>query len=274
MFSRSSSLSFAHSPAWLRRAAKPGALDVAAEVLLDCNPVSRTTSRGGDAVPRHLAIIMDGNRRWARAYGLPTLAGHERGYATLKRVRDWCLERSIRFLTVFAFSTENWQRAKSEVAYLLKLTVAALTKDLDEFDRKGLRLLVIGRRTGLPRALLHAIENAEARTARNRRGTLVTCFNYGGQSEIVDAVRAIMRAKLPASRVTETAVERHLYAPDIPSPDLIIRTSGEQRLSGFLTWQSAYSELYFTPTLWPAFSERTLDAALAWYAARQRRFGQ
>lgn len=222
---------------------------------------------------RHLAIIMDGNRRWAKAHGRPSFVGHQRGYEKLKQVRDWVLARGIPYLTVYAFSTENWKRSKAEVAYLFGLLQQALTADLEDFHRRGLRLRILGRRQGLPRSLARTIALAERRTARNRGGQLLVCLNYGGQAEVVDAVRAIVRAKLPAGRITERAIARHLYLPDVPPPDLIIRTSGEQRLSNFLTWQSAYSEFFFTPVHWPAFRERDLDAALTWYAARQRRFG-
>lgn len=216
---------------------------------------------------------MDGNRRWARQRGLPTLEGHRRGYEKLKQVGQWCLDRGIKFLTVYAFSTENWKRSKREVGYLMRLFKRALTKEVEEFDRKGIQLRVIGRHEGLAADLKQAIRRATARTKGNTTGVLNLAINYGGHYEILDAVRQLLERRFPLRRLNPQSFRRFLYAPDEPDPDLIIRTSGEQRLSGFLTWQCAYSELYFTKKHWPEFSERDLDAALADYARRQRRFG-
>lgn len=222
---------------------------------------------------KHLGIIMDGNRRWAKARGLPTLEGHRRGYDKLKEVGEWCLNRGIGVITVFGFSTENWKRAQEEVSYLMDLIYKAVTVEVDEFMKRDIRVRVIGRPEGLSAKMLKAADQVWERTQNNKRGLLQLAINYGGQAEIVDAVRKICASGVAASEITEDLVVKNLYAPDVPPPDLIIRTSGEQRLSGFLTWESAYSELYFTQTHWPDFSESDLQAALDWYEGRERRYG-
>ncbi|MBI4133641.1 di-trans,poly-cis-decaprenylcistransferase [Candidatus Uhrbacteria bacterium] len=227
-----------------------------------------------EKVPQHLGIIMDGNRRWAKMHGLPILEGHRRGYDKLKEVGEWCMERGVKVLTVFAFSTENWKRAASEVAYLMDLFYRAFTNEVEEFMRRNIRVRIIGDRAGLPENVGRAATALEERTRENTRGTLQLAINYGGHTEICDAVRALLGQHVAPAEITEEAIASRLYAPDTPPPDLIIRTSGEQRLSGFLTWQSAYSELYFIQKHWPDFTEADLDAACAWYADRDRRFGQ
>lgn len=224
-------------------------------------------------VPAHLGIIMDGNRRWAKEHGLPTLEGHRRGYDKLKEVGEWCLDRGIKTLTIYAFSTENWKRAAKEVSYLMDLIHRALVKEIDEFMRRDIRVRVIGRREGLPDKILSAMDELWERTRNNSRGLLQLAVNYGGHTEIVDAARAIVKSGVAPDDITEESFANHLYAPDVLPPDLIIRTSGEQRLSGFLTWQASYSELYFIEKHWPDFSKTDLDAACAWYANRGRRFG-
>lgn len=225
-------------------------------------------------IPKHIGIIMDGNRRWARERGLPTFEGHRRGYDKVKEVGDWCLARDIKILTVFAFSRENWQRSKEEVDYLMNLLQFALTKELNEFSKRGIKLKIIGRREGLPEKVARAADEAEDRTEKNTRGLLQIAINYGGRSEIVDAVKKIIHQGAAKELVDEKLIEENLYTSGLPDPDLIIRTSGEQRLSGFLLWQSAYSELYFCQKYWPDFSEKDLDEALQWYAGRGRRFGK
>lgn len=220
---------------------------------------------------KHLAIIMDGNRRWAKAQGLSSIEGHRQGYAKLKDVGTWCIERGITTLTVYAFSTENWNRSRVEVTYLMKLLERAVSRELPHFNKQKIRLKIIGDVKGLPKTLQKAIANAEAVTAKNDRGILNLCINYGGHLEIIEAVKKIVRKKIPASKITEELISKSLWLAD--QPDLVVRTSGEQRLSGFLTWQSVYSELYFTKTHWPAFDEADLDKAIAEYAHRQRRFG-
>lgn len=225
-------------------------------------------------LPKHVAFIMDGNRRWAKSQGLPTLEGHRRGYNKLKEVADWCISRGIKEMTVFAFSTENWNRSKEEVDYLMNLLHFALTKELGEFNKRGIRLKIIGRREGLPGNVTKAIAEAEEGTADNKNGTLYIAINYGGRAEIIDAVKKALKQKASPEEITEESFRRLLYAPEAADPDLVIRTSGEQRTSGFLTYEAAYSELYFTPVHWPAFTQADLDAALEWYKNRERRFGK
>lgn len=225
------------------------------------------------STPRHVGIIMDGNRRWAKEHGLPTLRGHRRGYDKLKEVGEWCLDRGVEILTVYAFSMENWKRSAEEVKYLMALVLRALTKEIDEYRRRGIRVRVIGRRDSLPDPVRRAADSIWEKTKEGSRGLLQLAINYSGQVEIVDAVRALMLRGMGAGGVTEETIAAHLYSPEVQPPDLIIRTSGEQRLSGFLTWQSAYSELYFLKKHWPDFSQTDLDEALTWYAARERRFG-
>jgi len=222
---------------------------------------------------KHLAIIMDGNRRWARAQGLPTLEGHRRGYDRIKEVGDWCIDRGITTLTVYAFSTENWKRSVEEVAYLMDLLKIGLTHEIGGFIAKGIRLQVIGEREGLSPELQQAIAEAEQKTAGGTRGLLNLAINYGGRLEIVRAVQKLMNDGVTADQISEELITGALWTAGQADPDLIIRTSGEQRLSGFLTWQSVYSELYFCQKHWPEFGEADLDAALEDYAQRQRRFG-
>ncbi len=222
----------------------------------------------------HLAIIMDGNRRWAKERGLPSLEGHRAGYDRLKKVGDACLERGIQVLTVYAFSTENWKRAQDEVGYLMDLIEFGVSADLEHFKQRNVRLRIIGRREGLRPSVLRAIEKAEGETAMNTAATFAICINYGGRMEIVDAVKAIAASGVPAEAVTEELIQSHLYWPDMPEPDLVVRTSGEARVSGFLTWQSVYSELYWCDKFWPDFDDVELDKALEEFSTRQRRYGK
>lgn len=225
------------------------------------------------AVPQHIGIIMDGNRRWARSHGLPTLEGHRRGYDKIKKVGDWCLDRGIKVLSVFAFSTENWNRSKKEVAYLMRLLKHGLLKDTAHFHAKGVKMVFSGRLHELSQELQDLIDEAIELTKNNTAATLNICINYGGRPELIDAIKHLLREKISPRKITESLINRMLYIPGLPDPDIIIRTSGEQRLSGFLTWQSVYSELFFLKKHWPAFSEKDLDEVLAHYAQRQRRFG-
>ncbi len=232
------------------------------------------TSFMSDTVIKHLAIIMDGNRRWAKERGLLSVQGHREGYETLKRIGTACLDRGIEILTVFAFSTENWKRTQEEVGYLMDLLEEALRNELSYFKTKETRIRVIGRRDGLRPSVLSAIEDAERETAHFTKCTLCLCVNYGGRPELVDAVKALVAEGKTADQIDEAAIQSKMYWPDMPDPDLIIRTSGEERLSGFLLWQSAYSEFYWTKKHWPDFDEQELDSALEAYAARQRRYGK
>lgn len=222
---------------------------------------------------KHLAIIMDGNRRWAKDQGLPSFEGHRLGYERMKLAGDWCLERGIEILTVFAFSTENWKRTQEEVAYLMDLLERALKDEAEYYIKRGIRVRVLGRREGLRPSIQRAIEDIEKRTESHTKMTMAICLNYGGRPEIVDAVKEIVREGIAPDAIDEGTIAKRLYGPDLPDPDLIIRTSGEQRLSGFLLWECAYSEFYWCQNHWPAFDESDLDAALEEYSARQRRYG-
>ena len=222
---------------------------------------------------KHIAFIMDGNRRWAKSKGLPSLEGHRRGYDKMKDVGDWCIKRGIKHITVYAFSTENWKRSKVEVDYLMRLLENALTKELNEFHKRGIRLKVIGSRDRLPKSVVKAIDNAEAETAKNKKGILNMAINYGGRLEIVKAVKKIIDQKKSAKSVDEDLISKNIWTAGQPDPDIVVRTSGEQRLSGFLTWQAVYSELFFVKHHWPAFTEKNLDDILNDYHTRNRRFG-
>jgi undecaprenyl diphosphate synthase len=219
-----------------------------------------------DPSPRYVAIITDGNGRWAKARGKSVAAGHRAGADVVKaRLRD-AVELGIRELTVYSFSTENWSRSRAEVAALMKLFSERILSETPELHEQGVRMRFIGRREGVPPGLVERMEWAERTTRDNSRITLFVAFNYGGRAEIVDAARNFTGS-------TEEEFSRHLYAPEMHDPDLIIRTSGEQRLSNYLMWQSAYSELVFRDELWPDFSREAFAASLAEFEARRRRFG-
>lgn len=222
---------------------------------------------------KHLAVIMDGNRRWAKDNGLPSFEGHRQGYDKMKEVGQWCIDRGITTLSVYAFSTENWNREQAEVNYLMDLLYKAVTAEVEQFNKRGIRLRIIGTRERLSEKLVKAIADAEERTKENSKGTLNICLNYGGRLEIVDAVKKIMSQGIPADQITEKTISENIWLAGQADPDLIIRTSGEQRLSGFLTWESVYSEFLFIDKHWPAFSEADLDAAINDYNNRHRRFG-
>jgi len=223
---------------------------------------------------QHLGFIMDGNRRWAKERGQPPFEGHRQGYDKMKQVGDWCLARGIPVVSVYAFSTENWDRTAEEIGYLMDLIELALGKELPYFMERGIRMRVLGRRDRLRPSILRAIDKAETETANNQKLTLCICLNYGGRPEIVDAVKAIVQEGIAVDQIDENTINRHLYWPDMPFPDLIIRTSGEERTSGFLLWEAAYSELYWCKHHWPELSEEDLDVALTEFASRQRRFGK
>ena len=226
------------------------------------------------AVPMHVACVMDGNGRWAARRGLPRTAGHEAGLEALFDAVDGALEIGVQWLTVYAFSTENWSRPRTEVRFLLDFNRSILRARRDEMHDRGVRLRFIGGRDGrLSRGLLAEMDAASALTAANRRLTLTVAFNYGGRAEITQAVRRIVAAGTPPGEITEDTIGAHLYAPEMPDPDLCIRTSGEYRLSNFLLWQMAYSEMVFLDVLWPEFSRQHLFAAVAEFQRRERRFG-
>jgi undecaprenyl diphosphate synthase len=224
-------------------------------------------------IPEHVGIIMDGNRRWAKERNLPTIEGHRRGYAILKKLPEWFFPRGVHIVSVFAFSVENWNRSREEVNYLMKLIKSAFEEDIDEFHEKGYRVVLSGRIAELPGDLPEVCMNAMDKTKANRTGTLHLCLNYGGHAEIIDAVRKMIKNGLDAEQVHEGMMRKYLYSGDLGDPDIIVRTSGEQRLSGFLLWQSAYAELMFMQKYWPDFEEIDAEKILAEYAGRKRRFG-
>ena len=229
------------------------------------------------ALPRHVAIIMDGNGRWARARGLPRIAGHRSGAEAARRTVAAATELGIPYLTLFGFSSENWKRPSTEIHDLMALLRHYLRGEIEELHRNGVRLKVIGQIAQFAPDIVSMIERAEAATRDNPRITLTIALSYGGRAEIVTAVRAIAEqvafGKLDPEAVDEECIARHLSTADIPDPDLLIRTSGEQRISNFLLWQCAYSELVFTKTLWPDFSKHDLDQAIADFCGRDRRYG-
>lgn len=226
------------------------------------------------SIPNHIGFIMDGNRRWAKRRGELASFGHRAGYERFKEVGEWCLKKGIKEVSFFGFSLENWQRAEDEISCIFSLLERAFTQELPFFIERGIRIRVLGQRDRLPPSTQRAIDEAQRATAHHTALQFIVCFNYGGRSEIVDAAKTLIRQGVSPESLTEDRFAAALYDPDISYPDLIVRTSGEQRLSGFLLWQSAYSELYFTPLLWPDFDEAALDEALIWYQGRERRFGK
>ena len=224
-------------------------------------------------VARAVAVIMDGNGRWARGRHLPVLAGHRQGTRALRRTVEAAIDLGVESLAVYAFSTENWARDDDEVAGLLDLLAETIRREFPDLARQGVRVRFVGRRDRCSAALRRMIEEIEADTATNDRLALWVCFDYGGRAEIVEAARALVRDGVPAGEVDEEALADRLAAPEMPDPDLVIRTSGEQRISNFLLWQSAYAEYVFTDVLWPDFGRAELLAALEEYAGRRRRFG-
>ena len=237
--------------------------------------LSHGTTR--DDAPAHVAIIMDGNGRWAAARGLPRLEGHRRGVEALRRTVRNAIDLGIRFLTVYSFSSENWRRPPQEVSDLMGLLKRFIRNDLADLHRNNVRVRVIGSRQGLAAEIDSLLDEAEHLTLANTGLTLVIAFNYGGRQEVVAAavrlVRDVAAGRLPPSAITEEAIAARLDTLGIPDPDLVIRTSGEKRLSNFLLWQAAYAELVFTPVLWPDFDRAALEAALAEYRSRDRRYG-
>jgi undecaprenyl diphosphate synthase len=216
---------------------------------------------------------MDGNGRWARRRGHPASFGHRAGVRAIKRVLEGCEQLGVEVLSVYAFSTENWSRPRAEVRALMRLFHETMQREIDEMHRRGVRIVVSGRRNGLSSRMRDRIEEAVARTAENKNGVLNVCLNYGGRAEIVDSVRKLIEEGMPRDQVDEAAISARLYVPDLPDPDLIIRTAGESRVSNFLLWQSAYSEMLVSDTLWPDFDVDDLKAAIAEYNSRIRRFG-
>jgi undecaprenyl diphosphate synthase len=234
---------------------------------------TREIPRHGDT-PRHVAIIMDGNGRWAQGRRLPRIAGHRRGAEAVRATVRACVERGIQYLTLFAFSSENWRRPAEEVALLMKLFKSALQNEVEKLHANGVRLKVVGDTRRFTPEICQLIERGEALTAANRELTLTVAANYGGRWDILQAVNQALQQRSGTGPLAEEALSPYLAMSHAPEPDLFIRTGGEQRISNFLLWQLAYSELYFTETLWPDFDAAALDAAIASYRSRERRFGR
>lgn len=226
------------------------------------------------AVPRHIAIIMDGNGRWATRRFLPRVAGHMKGVETVRSIVENCAERGVGFLTLFAFSSENWRRPAEEVSLLMKLFVAALEREVGKMHANGIRLKVVGDLSRFDDKLQKLIADAERKTANNTRLTVTVCANYGGRWDVMQAVGKMVAENRQATDFSEEQLAPHLSMAYAPEPDLFIRTGGEQRISNFLMWQLAYTELYFTDTFWPDFDAAALDDAIASYRQRERRFGR
>ena len=228
-------------------------------------------------LPRHIAIIMDGNGRWAKKRFLPRFAGHRAGVSALRRIVECCSEKGIEALTLFAFSSENWRRPEEEVSLLMSLFVTTLGRETQKLHKNNVRLRVIGDTSAFPQKLQDIIAESEALTKNNQGLNLLVAANYGGRWDIMQAMQTlavqIEAGELTSGQLTEDMLGSHLSFADLPEPDLFIRTGGEERVSNFMLWQLAYSELYFTPTLWPDFGEQSLNEALQSYANRERRFG-
>ena len=227
-----------------------------------------------ERVPRHIAVIMDGNGRWAKKRGLPRLLGHRQGTENLRRIIKACVRAGVRYLTIYAFSTENWGRPQDELKGLMQIFNDAFVNEISELVREGVRILHIGQREGIPADLLNKIDQAVERSEDNGRLILSVGLNYGGRNEIMHAVRKIVASGVAPEEVTEALISESLFTAGTPDPDLVIRTSGEYRISNFLLWQSAYAEWDFPDTLWPDFGVEELYASIERYAKRDRRFGK
>jgi len=227
----------------------------------------------GRSVPRHVAIIMDGNGRWAERQGLPRLAGHRAGTENIRRILNALYAGGVKYVTLFAFSTENWGRPEDEVDGLLEILRTVIDEEVPALQEENVRILHLGLTERLPRGLGEAIAGAVELTKRNTGLTLCVAFDYGGRAEIVDAVKRLVGAGMPAEEIDEAAISANLYLGDVPEPDLIVRTAGEQRISNFLIWQAAYAEYYQTSVCWPDFDANEVEIALSEYSRRKRRFG-
>ncbi|MEA2717083.1 MAG: undecaprenyl diphosphate synthase [Actinomycetota bacterium] len=237
-------------------------------------PALRLDDLDPNRIPVHIGVVMDGNGRWAQKRGLPRTEGHGAGEEALFDTVEGALELGVKWLTVYAFSTENWKRPVDEVRYLMRFNEGILTRRRDELHDRDVRIRFMGRRDWrVPRRLVRRMDEALDLTAKNQTMTLTIAFNYGGRAEIVDAVKSLLASGVPADRLTEKGIRDHLYAPDMPDPDLVVRTSGEYRISNFLLWELAYSELVFTPVLWPDFRRGHLYEAVREFQSRDRRFG-
>ncbi|MFA6430789.1 MAG: isoprenyl transferase [Candidatus Margulisiibacteriota bacterium] len=225
-------------------------------------------------IPQHIAVIMDGNGRWAKKRFLPRIAGHKEGAESVRVVLKTCAELGVKYLTVYAFSTENWARPKGEVSFLMGLFSRMIERELEELNKSGVKLQFLGRLNKFPADLRKKMNAAMELTAENKKITLSVLVNYGGRAEIVDAFKEMTNDELPNERINEETVNKYLYTRDLPDPDLLIRTANEMRVSNFLLWQIAYAEIYITQTLWPDFRKKQLIEAVEAYQKRERRFGK
>ena len=226
-----------------------------------------------NSIPDHIGLILDGNRRWARARGLPTLEGHREGYDNLKLVAEHAFNYGVKYVSAYVFSTENWNRSEDEVTYLMSLLLKFFKKDCKQLNKEGVKIMWLGSRLKLSEKILKAVDEAVETTKNNTKGVLALCFNYGGYDEISEAVKKIIKLDVKPEDVNPELIRGNLFCPDLPDLDLVIRTSGEQRISNFMLWRIAYSELYFTDKFWPEFQPADLQIALDDYANRSRRFG-
>lgn len=226
-----------------------------------------------EVIPAHIGFILDGNRRWATEQGLATLEGHRQGSENFRIIALEAFRRGVHYVSGYVFSSENWQRTEEEVGYLMSLVSKAVEDYLETFHNEGVKIIVLGRRDGLRSKVLKAITRAEEVTKDNTKGTLALCFNYGGKQEIVDAVTLAAEKGENMNMINKITLDKYIYHPEVPAMDLLIRTSGEQRLSGFMLWRSTYAELYFSDKYWPAFDADDLEHALDWYINRERRLG-
>lgn len=224
-------------------------------------------------IPNHVGYIVDGNRRWAKKHALPTYEGHLAGYNAIKEVAFESFDLGAKYVSAYIFSTENWKRSEEEVSHLMNLALKLFTSDLHFFIEKNLKIKVLGSRKRVDKKIVKAIDEAEAKTVNNTGGMLAICFNYGGRLEITDAVKKIIKDKVPAEKITPDLIEQNLYVPELPEADLIVRTSGEQRISNFLLWRSAYSELIFVKKMFPDMRKADVKKIFKEYANRFRRFG-
>ncbi len=223
---------------------------------------------------KHIGLILDGNRRWAKAHGFPAIEGHRQGYKNLKTIVEAAAKLNVKFISAYVFSSENWTRSSDEVSGIMKLLLWVLKNEIKSFHKQNVRILFAGCTDNLRPEIIKSLSLAEELTKNNTKITVVVCINYGGRQEITDAVKKIIDSGLDSSKITDDIVQENLYQPNIPPPDLVIRTSGEQRLSNFLTWQSAYSELVFTDKLWPDFTAADLKNCIGEFYKRTRRFGK
>ena len=238
-------------------------------------PVSNAKTSTSDNSPKlqHLGLILDGNRRWARSKNMPTLQGHKKGYENLKTIVKEAINRDIPYISAYIFSTENWKRSQEEVSYLMDLALWIAKNEVKELNKEDIRVRFLGCNDNLSDKLIKAINDAEELTKNNTRGTVALCFNYGGHNEITNTVKSLIEKDIKPEEVTDDLIASNLYADDVPPVDLIVRTSGEQRISGFMLWRAAYAEFLFIEKNWPDFNVEDLEEVIDSYNNRERRFG-